>query len=267
MAHAAKGTGRTWVGLGLGLVALVIVTLVLAGTWLAQYLRYREEQLLLAQALRANGEIHRALEATEAKSVEFHAEVAALADKLAVLRGIVPAAPDEGGFVDGLRGLCREHGVELKDWAVRTRRRDDLPWRTELALTLTGSASGLAAVGQHVERGRRLATWGPVTTHDSIATAVVTLYTLPGRGSAGPRRGDRMPGASRVWVWPYTGRVRAQRDALARLQAAVQEHASTLHEVDQLEARRQEFQLLVGIIETVRSQQGKAPPAPAGSPT
>ena len=193
----------------------------------------------------------RALEATEKKAEEFARERELLAEKLEVLHQITPRAPEVADLVSRLEARAREYQVQLLEWSSAAGESGDVLLEHQVTLVLGGSLERLKELVSRTQKMSRLLTWRRITVRAGQATALVSSYSAPEREPTRPRDSCVHP-RSKVWVWPYTEKVRMARAEVDALCVEREQHAETRARVEDFQSKRARLEALVLAIEKVR---------------
>jgi Tfp pilus assembly protein PilO len=208
-----------------------------------------------AQDLRT---VIRALEATEKKSEEFARERERLEEKLDVLYAITPRSPELAPLVSQLEARAAEYGMSVLDWSSATGQTRDVLQEHRLTLVLEGSLERLSELVERTGRMSRLLSWQRIGVRAGRATATLSSYSVR-ETEAAPGRDSCVHPRSKVWLWPYTAKVRAARAEVDGLCAERARHDATRAQVDDFQSGRKRLEELVQAIEKVR-QEWRVPP-------
>jgi hypothetical protein len=209
---------------------------------------------LRAGALRAT---IRALEATEARAAEFSREREELAARVEALHRIVPRSPELEELVSRMRERATECGIEIVEWSGTADDGQDVLQGHQVTLVLSGDLRRVKELVQRGEKLARLVVWQKVRVRDDTATASLVAYSAHDQPVA-PSRDVCAHPASRVWLWPYTAKLRVARAEVDELCADRTRHAATQAQVDAFSATRARVRELIAAIEKVRD--GRQPP-------
>lgn len=193
----------------------------------------------------------RALEGTEKKADEFARERRQLAERIEVLHEITPRSPDVAALVSRLQARAREHEVQLLEWSSAPGPSGEVLVEHHVTLVLGGRLERLQELVARTGKMSRLLTWQRVTIRAGQATALVSSYSAPEREPARPRD-SCVHARSKVWLWPYTEKVRVGRAEVDGLCAERERHAETRRQVEDFQAKRARLEELVLAIEKVR---------------
>ena len=234
--------------LRLGAVMLTVAMLV----GLVQWDAARDEVKATERRARDLRTTNRALEATEQKADEFARERTLLAEKVEVLHEIAPRSPEVAELRARLEARAGEYQIRILEWSSTSGEAGDV--LLEHQVTLVGRRRARATQGFRVERtGKlsRLLTWQRITIRAGRATARLSSYSAPERETAPPRDAC-VHRRSKVWLWPYTAKVRVARAEVDGLCAERERHAETRALVDDFQSKRERLSELVLAIEKVR---------------
>lgn len=213
----------------------------------------RDEVKATEQRARDLRTMVRALVATEKKADEFARERELLAEKLDVLHAITPKSPELGELVSRLEVVSGEYGVQVLEWASAPGASGDVLTEHQVTLELGGDLARLKEFVERTGKMSRLLTWRRIRARAGRATALLSSYSAPERDAA-PRRDACVHPRSKVWLWPYTEKVRGARAPVDEACAERQRHAETRAQVEEFQARKARLESLVLAIEKVRKE-------------
>lgn len=199
--------------------------------------------------------IVRALEATEQKAAEFARERELLAEKLEVLHRIVPRSPEVSQLVSRLESQAGEYGMQLLEWSSTAGEAGAVLQPHEVTLVLGGEVERLRDLVERSHKLARLLAWRRITVRAGRATALVAFYSAPDKAPAPPRRDACTHPRGKVWLWPYTAKVRVARAEVDELCTERERLAATRAQVDEFQAGKARLQELVSAIEKVRESR------------
>jgi Tfp pilus assembly protein PilO len=217
-----------------------------------QHLQFASERQQLDRCADAVRRRVSELEVVAAKLEEFKVAVEEQEASLSLLRQQIPQSLESPTFLLHLQRLAREGGIVIDGW-TRTRSHSELFDRAEITLRLTGAPQGLAHLAERVEGSSRLAIWRTRHTDPRGATATVSIYAVPPAAEPPPRLCAAEQ--TRVWLWPYTTRLRPLRKEIQYRQARMRELEVVRVQVDALSRRRRLNERLARVRERLRSQQ------------
>jgi Tfp pilus assembly protein PilO len=195
----------------------------------------------------------RALEATERKADEFARERRLLAEKLEVLHEITPRSPEIAELVSRLQAQAGAYQLQILEWSSTAGEPGAVLLEHEITLVVVGELERVKDFVLRTGKLSRLLTWQRITVRARRATARVSSYSAPERETAPPRDVCAHP-RSKVWLWPYTAKVRVARAEVDSLCAERERHAETRAQVDDFQSRRARLTDLIQAIEKVRKE-------------
>ena len=120
----------------------------------------------------------------------------------------------------------------------------------QLTLDLGGDLARLKDLVERTRRMSRLLTWRRITIRAGRGKALISVYSAPERNAA-LRRDVCVHPRSKVWLWPYTEKVRVARAQVDELCTERQRHAETRAHVDEFQERKARLEGLILAIEKV----------------
>ena len=234
------------------LTALVLVGGSVAALSLTQHLAYREERAWLDKKSYWLARELAALEVTESKRDEFEREVASTAEKVRLVRLILPAELDVPSFLARYRTMAESEGVTIAGEAVEVQDADP-GQRAIVRLELRGSPEGIESLRQRTLRMARLAHWRRLEPGAPGPTIQLTIFARP--AAPAPSTPACGPGRTDVWLWPWTSALEERRRAVEEACVRIASHAETKRQIDALGAQRDEVKELIRVIEPLKAAQ------------
>jgi len=238
--------------LRVGVVTVPVVGLVA----LVQWQLCRDETKALDRRAEALRTTIKALEITEKKADEFDREWQLLAEKLELLAKMVPRSPAVEEFVTRFDTLAAEYEMKVVDWsggdpAGPTR---DVLQEYSVTVMLSGQVERLRDLAERSYKVARLVVWQRASVHDRNATVRLSIYAAPDR-AATKRHDSCVDPLSKVWLWPYTAKLRIAHVEIDRLCSERARHAATQAKVDDFTVKKYRLEELVNAIESLRAKR------------
>ena len=215
--------------------ALISGVLVIGAFWFQQYVTYRSETQTLASAIQwidhqlkaqpeggEPGRLGQAIEGVE--------------EKLSQQRLQVPATLDAEEFLNHFSAMADGFDVDVKASQTESLSLDFYD-RAILRLKLAGEHKDIISLLEKLSTGERLAQYKVLQCASNECDVEISIYSVPELEGESVDVFDMQACGkfnSKVWLWPFKGRIQDRKEALKRLCEERQRQAGAIQSTQKL---------------------------------
>ena len=178
---------------------------------------------------------------------------------LSMARALLPAVLNAEFFRADFERWAKASGVIVEDFSWHEEERE-LYNVAHCAVTLTGDKKGIETLWQFKGELERLVTWGKEEPLDTGVKVKLMIYSAPWPK---PKEFDidafkQKPCKefiTRVWLWPFSKRIREIQETLDRICPQIGERAEELRNLELLKSKAREVQYLVDVLNHLTKSQ------------
>jgi hypothetical protein len=227
--------------------ALISGALIVGAFCAQQYVTYRSESRTLAAAIhRVDHELRR-IQAVEGQPSRLDEAIKGVEEKLSQQRLQVPATLDVEGFLNYFAAMVNEFDVEVKASHAEFLSLDFYDQAT-LELKLAGDDKAIRALLDKVSSGTRLTQHKVLQCANKECDVELTIFSVPEPEEEHLSVFDMHTCAefnSKVWLWPFQGRIQDRCEELKNLCKERQRQGSAIRSTQEL-VEKLRFSQLIG---------------------
>ncbi|MBW1744302.1 MAG: hypothetical protein JRJ47_12880 [Deltaproteobacteria bacterium] len=218
-------------------VFAIISGVLIVGAFCAQqYLTYRSESRTLTAAIRWVDHQLRRVQAVERQPAKLSQVFKGVEEKLSQQRLQVPAKLDVGGFLDHFSAMASRFDVEVKASQGESSSRDFYDQAT-LRLKLAGDDKDVRTLLEKLSTGDRLTRYKVLQWTNKECDIELSIFSIPEAEEEPLGVFDIQACAefnSRVWLWPFKGRIQDRYEELNSLCKERQRQSSAIRSTEEL---------------------------------
>ena len=246
---------------------LILIPVVLAIVCGFQYYAYRSEMVEMDYQLEKGEHLLRIARLLEKKETELKARINMLDTDISDIRRILPLSLYVDRFMKRFEAAAVSSGVEIINVDHRESRREF--YRTSrLRFRISGPEEGRERLRKEISQSERLVKWIEERPVGDGYDLLLEIYSVPSpvkkdsfdRGELRVTRAER---GSRVWLWPFKGKIAGTKERLGLLRSQLRGYSGILKTDAKLRALNKELKMLIDILAHLKRQKGGSDPGPS----
>ena len=216
--------------------ALISGALVIGAFCFQQYVTYRSESQSLASAIHWIDHQLKRAQAVGREPGRLGQAIGGVEEKLSQQRLQVPATLDAEGFLNRFSAMAGGLDVDVKASQTESLSLDFYD-QAILRLKLSGEHKDIIALLEKVSTGERLAQYKMLQCASNECDVEISIYSVPEPEEESVGVFDMQACGefkSKVWLWPFSGRIQDRKEALKRLCEERQRQGSAIQSTQKL---------------------------------